>query len=87
MKYQDLKKKVNVGPLSNWEEDLVHGSGPLSVARAMDTDTALLFKHCFNNFDRALEALKELNNPASSHEWKHLLAELPALIAELEDVK
>jgi hypothetical protein len=49
-------------------------------------DAALLV-HCRNKFMKALEALKEVNDPdMTSHEWKHWLAALPALIKELETV-
>lgn len=102
MNIYELEKQSTPGPLrvaaqyTIWDADIETAEG-LHVAactsspnRSVDSmlNNAVLLVHCRNNFMRALEALKEINDPdMPSHEWKHWLAALPKLIAELEEVK
>ena len=99
MTYEELKKQATPGPLRHVKfnnQELADGSGIciLAYACGMERDeaNAKLVKHCINNFDRALEALKTLENmhycPACGEVATHKSGcWLPRLISELETVK
>ena len=97
MTYEELKKQATPGPLRHVKfnnQELADGSGICIMAYACgverDEANAKLVKHCINNFNKALEALKAVvkhTEAGKTLPYSFAPSGLAALIVELETVE
>jgi hypothetical protein len=86
MKYRELKAKATATPwgVRNGALYVPLHSGEIAWTTTLEESNAMLARHCVNNFDKALEALKECVEEAG---YPARADSIRTLIAELEEVK